>query len=197
VAYLKYIFRLRPYIRRFERVIQGQTFSNGAYPYTRRFSANGNLTVNSTIVSSGAQVDFFAGGVVNLGDGFTAQNGATVKIWSWHSGLAKRAIYKEPEPLAEHEPSVQGLSVIKQEPQLIVHNGPEGFFVRYFIPQDAPVIIKLFDISGKLIKRFNVGIRTLGDHTEYFSVQNIATPRIFIVSLNAGKTTLSKKLVTK
>jgi len=79
----------------------------------------------------------------------------------------------------------------------IVLQASQKLFVRYLIPQEAPVVIRLFDVSGKLIKRFDVGTRALGDHTECCAVQDIAANRVLIVALSAGKTTLSSKVVMR
>ncbi|OGK05468.1 MAG: hypothetical protein A2487_08610 [Candidatus Raymondbacteria bacterium RifOxyC12_full_50_8] len=153
------------------RTVRNMTFNIG-YQYDRRVASNGDMPMDSSIVDSGAKVDFLAGGTITISPPFHIENGATVSIRIRDEGLGK--------PIAFNNKSdglLDSLSAENSYPsEYAISNYPNPFNPATTLKYQLPVIPKsnntynvsiiVFNIRGVVIKRCERPNQPAGTYTE-------------------------------
>lgn len=69
-------------------------------------------------------------------------------------------------------------------------------FVHYFIPEKGNVTIKLYDMSGKLVKLFEEGARAKGVYQSLFNIESLPN-QLYIIEINFSGKSIRTKILKK
>lgn len=98
------------------------------------------------------------------------------------------------------EEVVDGIQVLNFN---LMQNYPNPFHsmtvTRYFLSEPTQVSLKVFDISGRLVKTLLKGVQGAGSHKIYWDAKNQESRRVpsgvYFYQLRIGSQTITKKLV--
>jgi photosystem II stability/assembly factor-like uncharacterized protein len=101
--------------------------------------------------------------------------------------------------LLKYNPAVIGITENNMPGRYALYqNYPNPFnpvtTIKYYIPKNSSVVITVFDIAGREVRRFNEGFRLQGMHSLVFSSLNLASG-VYLYKLETGEFSESKKMV--
>ncbi|MEL6719331.1 MAG: T9SS type A sorting domain-containing protein [Bacteroidota bacterium] len=166
------------------------TVAAGTYQVSNNIETGvDGMTVNVEI-DAGATVVFDAGNAVILRAGFTAANGTTftAKI----GGCTPSTL--DEEELVEARNDV----LLAQEMQLEVIPNPayNKASIRFFSPEEEYVVIKIYDLNGKMVELLHQQYAMKGWNQTYFYPNNLSSG-IYFVSVQTKNTIQTERLIVQ
>jgi len=120
-------------------------------------------------------------GVYNYGQIYLATHGRGVFTSKTYVGI---------DEIKDHK--VVTLSDVNLYPNPIIDHANFD----YKLDQSSIVIVNVFDINGRMINTYNLGNKVKGNHTDNINLTDLAKG-MYIMQINAGSTTLTKKFIKR
>lgn len=148
------------------------------------------MTVNVEI-AAGATVVFDAGNAVILRAGFTAENGTT---FTAKIGGCTPSILNEEELLEARSEE----TLLAQEMKLEVIPNPayDKASIRFFSPAEEYVVIKIYDLNGKMVELLHQQYAMKGWNQTYFYPNHLSSG-IYFVSVQTKDAIKTERLVVQ
>ena len=77
------------------------------------------------------------------------------------------------------------------------HSALEHLFVHYYIADKGDVTIKLYDLSGKLVKLFDEGSREQGVYQSLLNIESLPPGQMYILEINSLGKSIRTKIIKK
>jgi hypothetical protein len=153
--------------------------------------ASSSITVNGPdTVKGNSELRLRATNMVNINSGFVLEANGKLTITTGSTALAKKGIFHNQPP---QNPTVSSIMPLKPGLQAGLENGI--IKMRYALPEDALVSVRLFDLNGRLAFEKYLGEKQAGYYNEIIDKKAVGGAKIYLIEMTSGKTIMTAKVI--